>query len=620
MRRRFLRLLPLVIVWGFLLGAAAAVAGKGPSDAAWWGDSKDAPRPYHGYARTSFYVTMRDGVKIAVDLYLPKDLRPGDKLPAILDQTRYWRRIDLRPPFSWILRTPPELRRIVESGYAFVRTDVRGTGASFGVWPYPWARDEVKDGAEVVDWIIRQPWSSGAVGSVGGSYEGTSAEFLATLRHPAVKAIAPLFSLFDVYADVAFPGGVQLTWFTDIWAKGNRAMDTNTLADVYPPAKLAVRGVSKVDADADGALREAAYAAHAGNGNVHELAARVTYRDDATFDGTTVDTFSPHTYAADLRAAAIPVYSGSGWFDGGYSHAAIKRFLTVRNAGDRLTLGPWPHGGGREQRPFARPRPTSFDLVGELLRFFDRHLKGTDTGIDAEPPVHYFTMGEGRWKTAATWPPEGTTPTAFYLAGRGALRPDPPADADAGDAYTVNATAGTGDRSRWNALAEDVPVYYPDRRKEDKKLLVYQSEALIRPMEVTGHPIVTLHVTATKDDATVLVYLEDVDERGRVNYVSEGVLRALHRKLATGPTGIESPAPQHAFTRADAAPLVPGEVAELTFDLLPVSYLFAAGHRVRVAVAGADKDHFRILPGDPPRFTVRRDAKYPSRVVLPVMK
>ena len=139
-------------------------------------------------------------------------------------------------------------------------------------------------------------------------------------------------------------------------------------------------------------------------------------------------------------------------------------------------------------------------------------------------------------------------------------------------------------------------------------------------MEVTGHPLVTLHVSSTAKDGNFFVYLEDVAPRGRVEYVTEGMLRALHRKLSDDPPPYRTPVPYRTFLRVDASALVPGEVAELVFALYPTSYLFKKGHSIRVTVAGADKDHFENNPDAPPTVRIHRSARFPSHIDLPVMK
>ena len=157
-----------------------------------------------GIQQISRYLTMRDGVKIAIDLYLPASLKQGEKIPTMVHQTRYWRAVNYRWLVSLFKETWPRgiigtyAKRFLENGYAWVDVDVRGSGASFGTRPTAFSAAEILDGAEIVDWIIGQPWSNGKVGAMGISYSGGTAELLLVNQHPAVKAVAPMFSGFDL--------------------------------------------------------------------------------------------------------------------------------------------------------------------------------------------------------------------------------------------------------------------------------------------------------------------------------------------------------------------------------------------------------------------------------------
>lgn len=352
---------------------------------------------------SSCYVTMRDGVRIAIDLYLPAGLTSAARLPAILHQTRYYRSLQLRWPLRMLLGGKPlqhiaadkrRRRRFVASGYAWVDVDVRGSGASFGARVCEWSSDEIRDGAEIVDWIVRQPWCNGTVAALGNSYDGTSAELLLVNQHPAVRVIAPCFSLFDVYTDIAFPGGIHAAWFTDTWGRYNEALDRNALHEVVGWwAKLPVTGMQPVQEDRDRSLRDGAIAAHRGNYDVHQIAGSLTFRDDVSasdpyrgqpdarlepigtpIESGSINLISPHNYWRDVQASGAAIYSYSGWFDGGYAHAAIKRFLTVSTPGSHLILGPWNHTGGWRVDPLRGLSRPDFDHDGELLRFID-HLR-----------------------------------------------------------------------------------------------------------------------------------------------------------------------------------------------------------------------------------------------------
>ncbi len=614
---------PVPVLFLLILLAMNGCAGtqKTGFDTFWGKDDKDAYAPvprYEGFARTSQYLTMRDGVRIAMDVFLPAELAPDEKIPAILMQTRYFRRFHAYRPFQRTLNMDKEILRVAGQGYALVRLDVRGTGASFGNRTCPWSEDEIMDGVEVVDWIINQPWSNGKIGALGGSYEGTAAELLLCARHPAVKAVAPMFSLYDVYEDIILPGGIHLEWFTRVWGKRTASMDKNRLGEVVWYAPLFTKGVAKVDGDRGRKLLRQAVKEHQDNYRVHREASQITFRDDVSKEGLYLDSFSPHSYLKEIRGSGAAIYSYSGWFDGGYSHAAIKRYLTVGGPKDKLTLGPWDHGGAHHVLPLNGTLEADFNHLGELIRFLDFHLKGIDTGIYDEPPVQYYTMGENRWKSADTWPPPGAIPIPLYLSSDHTLSTSLPTESES-DEYRVDLSAGTGQTTRWRCLAEPIAVSYPDRKERDRKLLVYETGPLDRNMEVTGHPVVTLYLDSSMTDAQVFVYLEDVDEKGRVGYITEGMLRATHRKLSKEEPPYKIPAPYRTFLRKESRPLVPGEVAELTFGLLPVSHLFKKGHRIRIAIAGADADLFEPLHGEPPVIHLHRGAEHPSHISLPVM-
>lgn len=601
---------------------------------------------------------MRDGVRLAVDVHLPRD-RLG-ALPAIVRQTRYYRGIAFKPPFAqlpitWLLDHAAKTRdRFVANGFAWVDVCVRGSGASFGHRPCPWSPDETADGGEIVDWVVRQPWSNGRVGTTGVSYDGTTAEMLLVNRHPAVKAAAPRFSLFDTYADVAFPGGIHLAWFTALWSTFNQALDAGELDRAFanmiglqleaaaqlrggwlgaglahlsrpslqPLWRGLLRTVARGVQPTQEAALEDAFADHLKNFDVHVGALGIDHRDDAgvspELPDANIDIFSPHTYRAEIEQSRTPILSYTGWLDGAYSHGAIKRFLSVPTKGSQLLIGPWEHGGTQHISPFCAQRSAGFDQDGALVRFFAHHLRGDDNGVADDPPVRYFMMGTERWQGAQTWPPPHTESRRLYLANARSLKTTEPEATDGHDEYRVDPHVGTGRRSRWaSLLGLIVPVGYSRRAAIGRRLLVYRSGVLDEPLEVAGHPMLHLFMSADTEDAHVFAYLEDEDQHGHVEYVTEGQLRALHRKTSSD-APYTSPVPHRSFTRADAAPLEPGEVTRLSFDLLPVAWCFARGHRVRLAIAGADADHFRKLPVVP-TLTVHRSPSWPSHVELPTV-
>jgi putative CocE/NonD family hydrolase len=197
------------------------------------------------------------------------------------------------------------------------------------------------------------------------------------------------------------------------------------------------------------------------------------------------------------------------------------------------------------------------------------------------------------------WPLPQTDSQAWYFHESGRLDRTLPT-ADGSDRYAVDFAATPGKRNRWATNNDGGDVVYGNRADADRRLLCYTSAVLPRDMEITGQPIVELVVDSTHSDGAFFVYIEDVTPDGLVRYVAEGQLRAIHRKLSNR-APFQVIGPYHSCMRSDALPLVPGEIAEISFALIPVSVLIKAGHRVRVAIAGADADTFARVPrlGDP---------------------
>ena len=188
---------------------------------------------FEDFSVSSTYITMRDGVKIALTICLPKGLSPGDKIPALLYQTRYHRTHHLRLPFRWIWNETvdhyPKTELFTANGYACIYVDVRGCGASYGFRLGPFSEEEVKDGCDIADWIINQPWSDGNVVSSGISYTGFTSEWLATNNHPAVKSAMTGHSGWDPFVDMILPGGCYNTAFIQLWSFYGKQLDQNVM-------------------------------------------------------------------------------------------------------------------------------------------------------------------------------------------------------------------------------------------------------------------------------------------------------------------------------------------------------------------------------------------------------
>ncbi|HPF61023.1 MAG: CocE/NonD family hydrolase [Gemmatimonadetes bacterium] len=532
-----------------LVMVALLAAPLTAQDRAWWDTLPPVEQPRITWSRQSVHVPMRDGVRLAVDLYLPTGADRAHPVATILHQTRYRRGLQFRDPAREAAAGPTAgLMPFLQAGYAVVIVDVRGTGASFGSRTTEFSPEEVRDGWDVLDWIVAQPWSDGVVGATGISYPGTTAELAGTLGHPALKAVAPLFSIYDFLPDVIRPGGIFLDPFFRSWASLVARMDANRLDPPGGP----VTGVRPVDGPEGGRLLAEAIAEHAANASIHPQAAALTSRDARSPDGISLDAVSPHA-RYDTLSRRIPIYSYGGWADG-FSGSQIARFVAQPSPGSRLLMGPWNHGGAWAYYPGQRPVRSQFDQSRELLRFFDWHLRGIPTGIEHEPPVWYFTTGSNQWKSAERWP-VATRDTVVTLAGSregGPVR-----------RLAVNPTLGTGNQSRWNTILGGGAVAYRPRQASDTagQLHLTVVPVLEAPLTLTGRARVRLELAAAAPGTTLFLYLEEVDATGAGALVAEGQV------LAPGPGVIE-------------------------VALLPVSHQFAAGRGIRVVVTRRDIDHF----------------------------
>jgi len=578
----------------------------------------------------SRYLTMADGCRLAADIHLPAATASGPtppaRHPAICVFTPYYRRFALAPGATGTEASPNIFKyrdMFVPRGYALVVVDVRGTGASFGTRDSFRSPKEREDFRAVADWIVSEPWSDGRIGATGISYLGAAGDFLASTGHPAVKAIAPLFAVWDTYGDHFYPGGVLLTGLAETYERLIGALDNDRRDVLRTFAYFAdpnLCGPCPVDADLDGSLARAAIAEHRGNFRMPDFITEFRFKEeplpyDATFSSAS---FSPYHYARGTRPD-VAVYSVSGWMDGaGYTNGAISRYLTMPNPNRYLLLGPWDHGARVNVSPWRAQVEPEFPLLAEVLRFFDEHLAGIDTGLPDEAPVHYFSFAEEAWRAADHWPPIGAAPTQLFLADGRTLGRE--AGTAGSDDYRVDFAFGTGSHTRYERLgAIDNRNYYGDWQDRDAALLRYTSAPLAADAELTGHVIAELWLASSQADAAIHLYLTEVEADGRERYVTEGVLRALHRKDAPDTPAHRTKWPTHSFRRADAAPLVPGEATRLRIALLPTSWRLRKGSRLRLALAGADADHYAQVPhGRPPVLTLHRGGAMPSRLELPL--
>ena len=613
----------------FLLLGALVAGCSDPSDAGRtsdFGQYEGYSEPiYDGWVNTSRYVEMRDGVKLAVDVTFPTvggEVAEGP-FPVVWTHSRYHRNPGMLlqffapegaevPEVNSQVDANAALQLLVSHGYVVAAVQVRGGGASFGTYEGLFSEAETDDAREMIEWFATQPWSDGNVGMYGGSYLGMTQYMAASEMHPALKAVFPNVAGLDMY-DQLYPGGVYRKDMIDHWGGLTRNLDVNWAA---PP----------VDEDTDGSLLGAAIAEHEDNWDVAVEYAAGRFRDH---DIPTL-TWAEHGVSGvldEVKQARVPAYHWNGWYDIFVLDAVL---LWANYEGpQKLGIGAWSHAGMPDSLLMAE---NAHLTAVEQLRWFDYWLKGIDNGIMDEPPIHYAVMndpGDWSWTSADSWPlPEGDEVTWYLAEGPsgsvesvndGVLYPTAATGAEGMDIYDVDLTTTTGTNTRWDNAVGGAPLMiYPDLAANDAKSLTYTTPALEADLNVTGHPVLTLWVSSSTNDADVIVLLEEVDDAGVSHYVSEGVLRASHRELAEAPWDNLGLPFQRSFAE-DVRPLPDGEPGELVMDLLPTANVFNAGHRIRVTIMGADADNIE-LPTAAATLRVHRTAAHPSRIVLPIVR
>jgi uncharacterized protein len=499
-------------------------------------------------------------------------------------------------------------------GYAVVNADVRGTGASFGQWHIPYSFQEAKDVGYLANWIARQPWSNGRVVMTGNSYSGTTALMAPAYGAPAITAIAPKFSDFDLYADLLWPGGVAVRQLDVPWGQLILKLDLDEMPD----------GVRPVDGRQGESLLAQAIKGHERHGftNVYR---DITYQDQrlARYARLSMGSAGVYNLQARIMRSGVPIFGWGSWLDSGNAQGLVNRFMTWSNP--QLTvIGPWTHGAFAHADVFnamgrLEPRvPEQNRLVFCFLNYYAKGGNSSDPLSVHKKILIYFTMGEEKWKTAYAWPLPGTHHRQLYFAANHALDDLPPAK-EGRDVYHVDFNASTGAENRWMTQADTPRIDYGNRAVKDLKLLTYTSAPLPRDVEITGQPVVTLRVASNRTDGNFFVYLEDVSPDARVTYLTEGELRAIDRKLATERPPYKTTYPYRSFSEKDAEPLVPGRLASLEFPLEATSVLIRAGHRLRVAIAGADEGFIRVPAVGGATLTIARGARNLSYIDLPIV-
>lgn len=562
---------------------------------------------------SSYYILTKDGTQLATDVYKP-DNNSISKYPALLIITRYRRSIQDGKTGEPISTLSALDKHLLASDYVLVKVDARGSGASFGTRPTEYGKQEVLDGYDIVEWVISQNWSDGNVGAYGTSYTGTTAELLAAVNHSAVKAVIPGWSDFDVYSSPVRPYGAIATNFIKKWGETVGNFDNNNVKELG----VSVRPVNK-----DKNLFESAIDEHAANPDVFEKALAAEYRDDEISGGETWADIGPIYWRNEIEKSNIPMLVFASWLDAGTVDGALLRYQNLNNT-QNLILMASTHGGRYHASPYTvsqtplPPQPSEFEQY-ELRRiFFDYHLKGQENGVNDWAPIRFFNLGEEKYHTTNAWPPTDFVYQILYMDKDKSLVKRNGVDIGV-DEYIIDYGVSTGKYNRWLAQMGQPILELDDRQEMDGRMFSYTTKPLNEDLQVTGYPVVKLKLSTNHKDGIVFVYLEDVDPTGKSRYLTEGGIRLIHRKITPNPYFVND-LPYHSFNRLDAELMSPEEVTEISFYMWPISALIRKGHRVRIAIAGADAGTFDPISNKRGQIIkLYRGGSIPSQVKLPVI-
>ncbi|HYL97397.1 MAG TPA: CocE/NonD family hydrolase [Blastocatellia bacterium] len=564
-----------------LLGCTIAGAQQTPFNA------RDQKADFATLQDSSLYLPMKDGVKIAIEVMLPDPLPAGRKLPTIMKITRYG-----RAPADGSI---PGLEKFwVQHGFVSVIVDERGTGASFGNVRY--GKATLGDVREIVDWIVKQPWSNGRVGAIGASYEGTTAELLAAIGHPAVRAVAPFFSDYNYYTDLIRPGGVFNERLIKTWQDEVAEMDAGAAA-------------RPVNGDVDRSLLKQALEQHRSNPNVYEDAKKAEFIDDfvTSFRDSYIGGSIPGVQSA-LERSHVPMLIFASWFDAGTVQGTLKRFQTFQNS-QRIYIGAWNHGGSANANPFVPagtpPDPAQFQAYLLALDFFNHYLNGLPENAPPERRLWYYTIGENHWHSTTVWPPAGTHKAIYHLGPESSLSDK--REAPVGEVAIEMPLAATGDLNRWMSQATGGEIRYDKVLSQLQQLPAFTSKPLPAALEITGQTVLRLRLSCSAPDPEVFAYLMAIDPQGKPIYLTEGQLRLIDRK----PSAQEQTL--HTYLRGDREEVPKGEQIEADMTLFPISALIPAGYSLRLVLAANDESVFALSEPYKARISGASELELPVR-------
>ena len=596
---------------------------------------------YQVVVHTNVMVAMRDGVKLATDLYLPakNGAVAAEKFPVILTRTPYNKNSTKRHGEYYARR-----------GYVFMAQDTRGRYASEGVWHM--MTDDGPDGVDCAAWIGRQPWSNGKIGMIGTSYVGGTQHAMALAGAPELATVIPADAMSNLgRQSMRNAGAFEMRFWNWIMlnaGRGSRASHDRAVA----PA-LVEMATNRFHYLANLPLRRGTTPLKFAPEYEDWLAEAMRHGadDDFWLQNNIVD-------RAD-RYKDIPIYLVGGWYDSwaGNTTANFGALTKTLKSPVYLLMGPWIHGmqakSSHGQVDFGKDAAIGDELAWRL-EWYDHWLKGLDNSVGKAAPfatkVRVFVMGTGDgrktekgllnhggcWRDEQEWPPARARLTNYYLQPNGGLSPETSSPAATAHSTsftfdprqpvpTIGGCISSGDgimlQGAWDQRGGphiwNWPLPIPLSARND--IIVFQTEPLTEDIEVTGELEVRLWASSSAVDTDFTAKLLDVyppstDFPGGFDLnINDGIVRARFRE-----------------TLKKEKLMKPGTIYPFTIRLYPTSNVFKKGHRIRVDISSSNFPRFDVNPntGEPLNDhrrvisavnTIHHDRAHPSHIVLPVM-
>jgi uncharacterized protein len=604
-----------------------------------------------GYIR-NVMVPMRDGVKLATDIYFPATKEgtpvPG-KFPTLVSRTPYGKGA---PAPTVSTMTPEQQKRrgtasyFASKGYVVVLQDCRGQFDSEGTFYLD--VNEGPDGYDTIEWAAKQPWSNGKIGTYGGSYSSQVQNSLAVLRPPHLSAMFVMVGASDYFEEGAYRGGAytllhNLVYPLTFASNSQEAMKDPAIRDTMLEA---------LSNDHLGAWLSA-YPYRPNVSPVSDSPINQKWFQEQVDHYAFDDYWKQNGYNFEVnydKYPDIPIYFLSGWYDL-FEHGSLHNFMAMaarHKSPTKLVMGPWVHGIGTRGSGDVDFGPTAeVAMLDEEQRWFDQILKGNNTGVLQEPAVHAFVMGGGdgskaqngrmedggEWMATSAWPPPMAASHSYYLHADGSLNEQMPG-AEATSQYqfdphhpvpTIGGQIDSGknfspDGPRNQKCNLKIPFCDNDLPLSARAdVLVYQTPPLDSDMVVAGMITVDLWISSSAPDTDFTAKLIDVAPGNRD--FPDGFAMNLEDRIVRVRLSPDRTKPQL---------LQPGEVRKVSIDLLGVANRFKKGHRIRLDISSSNFPFFDVNSntGERPGYqthmaiamnTVYHDRDHPSHVNLPIL-